>query len=238
MRRLASIAFALALPALAALAPGCGGGGPTSLLSQGGKDYGAIRFINASPNAPGLDAYLRGNEYAHDIVYAQASEYVPVKTGQPYAEFKVTGTDQTVAEAGIGIAKKGNFTLIAVNPASEMGTLFVSDDYEAPAKGNARLRLLHVAPGAGTVDVYITAPGASIAGIEPTVADLAYLGSSGYLEAPAATYQLRICPAGTKTVAIDSGPVALAAGQVLSGLALGDPQRGVPFSALVLQDRI
>ena len=111
-----------------------------------------------------------------------------------------------MAEAGIGIAKKGNFTLIAVNPASEMGTLFVSDDYEAPARGNARLRLLHVAPGAGTVDVYITAPGASIAGIEPTVADLAYLGSSGYLEAPAATYQLRICPAGTKTVAIDSGP--------------------------------
>lgn len=237
MRRIPFILTTLALVAMAFVAPGCGGG-PSSILTPDGKNFGAIRFINASPNAPGLDALINGAIFEPDLVYGEASDYIPIRTGTPYAQFVRTGTDQTLAETEIGIAKKGNFTLLAVNPASTMGTLFVSDDYTAPTTGNVRVRFIHAAPGAGAVDIYVTAPGASLANAEPAVTDLPYLGNSGYLEAPAGTYQVRICPTGTKAVAIDSGPLTTTAGQVLSGFALGDPAVGVPFSALVLQDRV
>lgn len=236
MRRMPSLFTAFALLAVAALAPACGKG-PSSIITPDGKDFGSIRFINASPNAPGLDALVNGSIFEQDLVYAEASDYITIRTGTPWAEFVRTGTDQTLAETEIGIAKKGNFTLLAVNPASSMGTLFVSDDYTAPATGEIRVRFIHAAPGAGDVDIYVTAPGTNIAGVEPAVADLPYLESSGYLDAPAGTYQVRICPTGTKTVAYDSGALQTTAGQVLTAVALGDPGVGVPFSALVLQDR-
>jgi len=236
VRRFRSFATTLPLLVAAVLVSACGGG-PNTIFDPSGKDFGAIRFVNASPNAPGLDAAINGNVFEQDLVYAEASSYIPIRTGTPYAEFRRTGTDQVLAETEIGVAKKGNFTLFAVDPASSMGTLYLSDDYEAPEQGNIRVRFVHAAPGAGDVDIYVTAPGASLAGAEPTVTDLPYLGSTGYLEVPAGTYQVRICPAGTKTVAIDSGPVATTAGQVISAVALGDPGVGVPFGAILLQDR-
>jgi len=236
VRRIPSLLLALALLASATLAPGCGKG-PSSIITPDGKDFGAIRFVNASPNAPGLDAVINGAIFEPDLVYAEASEYIAIRTGTPYAEFLRTGTDQVLAQTEIGIAKKGNFTLFAVNPASSMGTLFVSDDYTAPQQGNVRVRFIHAAPGAGDVDVYVTAPGASLAAADPAVTDLPYLGNSGYIEAPAGSYQVRVCPAGTKTVAIDSGAITTTAGQVLTGVAIGDPAVGVPFGALLLEDR-
>jgi len=147
VRRIQRLATAVALLATTFIAPACGKG-PSSIITPSGKDFGAIRFINASPNAPGLDALINGNIFEQDLVYAEASEYIPIRTGTPYAQFVRTGTDQTLAETEIGIAKKGNFTLLAVNPASSMGTLFVSDDYTAPATGQIRVRFLHAAPGA------------------------------------------------------------------------------------------
>ena len=47
-----------------------------------------------------------------------------------------------------------------------------------------------------------------------------------YLAVPAGDYQVRVTPAGTKTVVIDSGALTLARGQVRTAIAVDTPGRG------------
>ena len=87
------------------------------------------------------------------------------------------------------------------------------------------------------MDIYITAPGADISGIAPTLAGVPFRGFSDYLEVPAGNYQVRVTVAGTKTVAIDSGTLAIAAGQIRTGVALDAIGGGAPFGAIVIADK-
>jgi hypothetical protein len=59
---------------------------------------------------------------------------------------------------------------------------------------------------------------------------------AGYLEVPAGDYQVRVAPAGTKVVAIDSGTLTLESGDVRTAIAVDTPGGGAPFDLLVLAD--
>ena len=82
----------------------------------------------------------------------------------------------------------------------------------------------------------MTAPGADISMMAPTLTDVPFRGYSDYLEVPAGSYQVRITPTGTKTVALDTGALAVAAGQIRTGVALDAAGGGAPFGAIVLAD--
>jgi hypothetical protein len=47
---------------------------------------------------------------------------------------------------------------------------------------------------------------------------------------------VRVTPAGTKTVVIDSGTLTLESGQVRTAIAVDSPDGGPPFGLLVLED--
>jgi len=68
------------------------------------------------------------------------------------------------------------------------------------------------------------------------VSNLAFATASSYLTVPAGSYQVLITPTGTKDIAIDTGSISLADGQIRTGVALDAPGCGAPFSALLLKD--
>jgi DNA-binding beta-propeller fold protein YncE len=86
------------------------------------------------------------------------------------------------------------------------------------------------------VDVYVTEPGADIATATPVLTSVPFGAASDYLSVPAGDYQVRVTPAGTKIVVIDSGSLTLAAGQVRTAIAVDSPGGGAPFDLLVLAD--
>jgi len=59
---------------------------------------------------------------------------------------------------------------------------------------------------------------------------------SDYLSVPAGSYEVRVTPTTTKEVVIDSGTLALTAGQIRTGVALDNPGTTPPFTAIVLKD--
>jgi len=106
------------------------------------------------------------------------------------------------------------------------------------AGASAGVRVIHLSPDTGLVDVYAeSAPGASdLSTVMPALQDVPYLGASGYLPLPTDSYRFRVTPADTPgTVAIDAtAPIDGALDYTVAavGLSGGSPS----IQPLVLED--
>ena len=86
------------------------------------------------------------------------------------------------------------------------------------------------------MDIYVTAPGADLEAAVPILTGVAFGDVADYLEVLAGDYQVRVTPAGTKVLAIDSGALTLESGQVRTAIAVDAPGGGAPFDILLLAD--
>lgn len=195
-----------------------------------------VRAVHASPDAPAVDVLVDGTVALAGVTYGQGSGYLELLSGSHRIQVNPANTTMSVIDATLQLDAAKDYTVIAADRVAQIGPLVLEDDNTPPAAGQVRVRLVHGAPSAGLVDVYVTAPGASLTAAAPTIAGFAFKDASGYLEVPAGDYRVRITLAGTKTVAIDSGALSLAAGQVRTAIAL-DPAPGTNgFGALLLAD--
>lgn len=229
--------IARALLGLLVLSAGCGGGGGLYNIGGGGKKKGTMRIVHCSPAAPNVNVVFNKDIVWKDLPYGESTDYLGINAGEPIVKIYTLDGSEPIIEENVDISKKQNYSLFLVNPVDAIATLVTEDDDSKPERGRVRVRFVHAAPGLGAVDIYVTAPGASIAGIPPTLAGVPYLGVSAYLDAAEGTYEVRITPAGTKAVAIDTGAVELPSQSVSTGVAIGDPDAGAPLGALLLDDR-
>lgn len=225
MRRVSTFAPLLLLFGLVLFTSGCGDDGQSRL-----------RVVHASPDAPNVDVYVDGSAALTNIAYKSASDYIPLAAKTHNIEVRPTGTQTAVITAAPALVDKTDYTALAVGQVASIELLLLTDDNRAPGSGQIKLRVVHGSPSAGNVDVYITAPGADISAAQPNLTDVPFKAASAYLEVPAGTYQVRVTPTGTKTVAIDSGSLTLQSGQVRTAVALDATGGGAPFTAIVLND--
>jgi hypothetical protein len=98
-----------------------------------------------------------------------------------------------------------------------------------------KVRAVHAAPSAPPVDIYVTVPDADITAVAPTVPNVAFTGSSDFLEVPAGDYQIRLTLAGTKEpVVYDSGTVTADAGFIYTLVALDATGGASPVTLIAL----
>lgn len=196
-----------------------------------------VRVVHASPDAPNVDVLVDGAVVLSNVPFRTASSYLEVPSGARLLQVNVANTTTTAITATETLDKTQAYTVLAVDRVSAIDRLVLLDDRSAPAAGMIKVRLVHAAPSAGLVDIYVTPPDASLASSSPTLAGVDFKAASGYLEVPAGTYRVRITPAGSKTAVIDTGAKVLPAGTVLTGIAV-DPLPGTSaFDALLLSDR-
>jgi len=191
--------------------------------------------VHASPDAPNVDVLINGKKVLTNVPYPQASGYLKVSAGNRKVEVRATGTSTDAINASLDFVKNNFYTVIAADDLANIQGLLFTDDHTAPASGQVKVRFIHAAPGAPNVDIYVGAPGSGATGT-PAVTNLAFKAATAYLSVPAGDYEAYVTVAGTKNVAIDSGPVTLAAGQVRTAVAIGDPGVGKSLTAIVLSD--
>jgi uncharacterized surface protein with fasciclin (FAS1) repeats len=198
-----------------------------------------VRAIHASFDAPAVDVLVNGKPAFENLSFGTATPYATVPYGSQQLKVNVAGTSTTALQAILWFSRNMDFTVIALNPVADIDALVLNDSADGNAKpgaGKSKLRLVHAASQAGTVDVYITAPNDSIANVDPTISNFMFKANTKYLEVNSGEYRVRITAPHSKTAVIDTGAVTLPSTGVFTGVAL-DPIGSSSFRALLVQDR-
>jgi hypothetical protein len=195
-----------------------------------------VRVLHASPDASDVDVLVDDAEVLGDVPYLTASDYLEVAAGDHNLKVNAAGTPTTVIDADVSLMDGTDYTVIASGLVAAIEPIVLEDDNSEPAAGTARVRAIHGAPSAPAVDVYVTAPDVDLEAELPTLGNVEFGDVADYIEAPVGDYQVRVTPAGTKTVVIDSGTLTLESGQVRTAIAVDSPDGGPPFGLLVLED--
>lgn len=202
------------------------------------SDYRAeVRIVHASSDAPAVDILVDDATALEDVAYQGFSGYLELTPGARNFKVNAANTDLTVIDVTPELMPEKDYTVIALNELENIEPLLLEDDNTLPGEGNFKLRLIHAAQQAGTVDVYLTGADDSIDMMEPSIAGFEFKANSGYLEFPAGTYRARITLPGTKTVAIDTGAITFEPGQIRTAIARDPANEEDGFGVILLEDR-
>ncbi|WP_218943522.1 DUF4397 domain-containing protein [Exilibacterium tricleocarpae] len=198
----------------------------------------SLRVTHASPDAPTVNVFANGDALLNDVDYQTASAWLPVPADD-YAvrvEANLPGAMTTdVITADLALAAGNTYEVLAIGSvgAGTLGPLVIENSAFGVAYDNVRVQVVHAAPQAPQVDIYVTAPDADLSDAQP-VATASFGEFTGQLIVPAGDYQIRLTPAGDQTVVFDSGTVPLAAGADLLIAATENVATGTsPVSLLV-----
>jgi hypothetical protein len=217
---------------------------------------GRLRVVNAVPDPTrgGTENVKIGDQvFAVNLAYGAATGYQRVYTGPRDLHVRRTSdTTIKVLDQTFAVDADKDFTAFALgklttNGGTGIAAVLLPDDNSAPTTGNVKLRFVNASPAAGSVDIYITAPTASITTLTPDVSGLNFASATAYLVKAAGTYRVRVTTTATKTVILDitqtagtapPSPVipalpALTAGSIRTIAILDKSGSGTPITAAI-----
>jgi len=199
-----------------------------------------IRFVNAASTAPVVDVRWEGAEAFADVAYGAAGaagQYKTLEAGAPVMRVFSAATNTELTFGTFFADANDRYTTALVRNGQGYTIVGLRDTAATPAAGMTKLRGVHLSLLAdGNVDVYVTAPGADIAAVAPTVPGLQLRGATRYLELAAGAHQVRITGSGNKTVILDTGAIDLADGKIRTVFALDPGVDAFPLKLLTLAD--
>lgn len=196
----------------------------------------SVRVVHAAPNVPPIDVFLKAPDAANDAARNRiaANLAFPADTGyQPFAQgtydlsAALVNTTNSVINVDDIIFGRGTSTTVfatgVLNGTPGQGLQFKAfADDRTPVPGQAKVRVIHMAPDAPPVDVVVLNGGAIA---QRPVTNLAYLNATTTpLTLAPGSYTLALVPTGATTPLLPSAagvPVTLAAGDVRTVVALG-----------------
>ena len=212
----------------------------TTACGSNNNTNAQFRLMDASPGETSLTVTLGGTAFTSSVTYGTVSPYTFVLSGTPTLEIQgpsiITGNTTTLFNGAVTLNQSTTYTAVADNYPLNFGVTLYVDNNSLPASGNFNLRIINSAPGLGTVDVYVVAPGTDLNSVSPKVAGLAFQAASAYLPMSAGTYEVYFTLAGQKhPVYIDSGPLKFSASQVRTLVGLNGASPG-EYTDAVLSD--
>ncbi len=214
------------------------GSGPATVLHDTATPA-ALRVVHASPDTPAVDVVVNGNfaqPLVDDLAFPAFTPYVQV----PAASYNVkvaAAADNSVVpiNADLTLARGTVSSVLAVGPLASVAPLVLSDDVRRIAT-EARVRIVHAAPSAPNVDVFVTAPGAGIASATPVLSNVPFKAASDYLSLAAGNYDVAVAPTGTRTPAIGPVGISVSNGKTYTAIARDSAGGGAPFGLILMDD--
>lgn len=135
-----------------------------------------------------------------------------------------TGTTTVAISANVNLAANTDYTVLAVGDGARqpLELLALTDDNAAPSAGQLKLRVVHAAPFANTIDATRVSVRTDAGAVVGALNNVPFKGASGYLTLPTGSYNLKVAtPDGSRNL-IDAAPVTLPAGAVATLIAVGN----------------
>ena len=199
-------------------------------------DKTMVRVFHASPDAPKVNLWVNDAVVASDLDYQASTGYLTLDEGtyNVAVEGVIPGGNAVViGPVDLPLEANTDYDVIAVNSVANIEPLILSDTGSLSDNTKVRVRVAHLAAAAPEVKVFVTAPGADLAGAT-ALGSFAFKGTLGPVEVPAGDYQVRVTLA-DNTVVYDSGTVSLAAGKdLLIGAVPNVATGSSPISLAVL----
>lgn len=197
-----------------------------------------LRVLHASPDAPAVNVLIDGVVQVAGADYKDGSRELSLPSGTYSVQVDglTPGGDTTViGPVDLTLATDVQYTIVAAGDVANIAPVIVEGPGNSPAVGNVRATVVHGAPAAPAVDVYVTAPGADLSANAP-LGSFSFGGILGPVEIPGGEYQIRVTAAGDAAAAVyDSGPVVLSSGLDLVITAVQNTTTGdAPISLVVL----
>jgi nitrogen fixation protein len=176
----------------------------------------------ADLNDTAVDISINGTPVLANVLFGDSTGYVPVSTGVNQIQVFPSGSATPAISVTVILTDDMDFTAVAVGGANgwPLELLLLEDDNSAPASGNAKVRIGHLAPFAA--DLNDTLADVRLQDGTVVLNDVPYGAVAGYLELPAGDYDLKITTPDGATTLIDPLPVTFNAGDILSAFAVGD----------------
>lgn len=208
-----------------------------------------VRVIHAVADANDVDVYVN-DPMANNMPAIQDLDYTEVVVGaDEYIAFDpgtinvlVTGANNpgfiAIPASDIDLEAGVQYSVFATGSIAAGIAAYITVDDDRSIATEAKTRIIHLAPSAGLVDIYVTAPGVDINTVTPALEDIGFGDNTGYLSLEPGEYDVTVALAGTKTVAIGPASVELDAGGVYTAVAR-DPDVDVandPFGLILLDD--
>ncbi len=163
---------------------------------------------------------LNGAPALTDFAYGDSTGYIELDAGTYDVAVWPAGSSSPAITATVELMADTYYSVAAIGDGvnQPLALLALVDDNTAPAAGNFKIRLGHLAPfaaGGATADIRLADGTPVLEGVE-------FGDVSGYLELPAGTYDLIITAPGGSPTLINPDPVTFADGDIITAFATGD----------------
>ncbi len=210
-----------ALFTLLVFLPGCQSVTGTPVISQ-------VRLMDASPDAPGLDAYQGTAVLAYNLGLGTITSYVPITPGAYNINADQAGTHSQLVTATGTFAAEAQYTVLIGNYSNALQEQILQDQNTAAPLGQVNLRFIDQSVRAGPLDLYLVPSGSTVVTQKPVVTAISFNTNTGYLSVRSGTYTLVALPTGATPTAAGGTSYTGAAVAYVTGSAstivLIDPQ--------------
>jgi Domain of unknown function (DUF4397) len=192
--------------------------------------YANVQFLHASPDAPPINVIIDGQTAIPRLNYGQGTgeQSLAATTHTFEVQTFTPGTPTTVIPStSLAMAANMDYVVAAEGAVASIGPVVFPHPLAVVPAGSTRLQILHAAPSAPALSVFLTAPGADLSSSAP-FGTASFQGSLGPTSVTSGSYELRVTASGTVTpVLYDSGTITLPDGSDVVFAALENTGPGV-----------
>jgi hypothetical protein len=201
----------------------------------------SLQVLHASPDAPPVQVLIDGSTAIANLDYGHGTgeQQLPAGTHTIEVQALTPGAPTTViGPTTLTLTASTDTVVAAEGPVASIAAQTYVHTLAVVGPSMTQVQVLHAAPNAPSVSVFVTAPGADLSSSAP-LGTFAFQGFLGPVQIPSGPYEIRVTPGGATTpVLFDSGTITLAGGADLVIAALQNEGPGTAPITLGVVDAL
>jgi len=171
-----------------------------------------LRVVHAALPVQSMDVLVDGRTVIRNLTYGATSAFVVVPSGVQSVLIRPTSGGTVGTPRTVTFANGGQVTMVAVDSASVINPVVLTDTGSTPVPGASKLRVVHFATNAPPISVLRTQPDfpTPISVMFP----FAYRAASPYLQSTPGDWEVIVTRENQPDTLYRTGPIAIGSGEL------------------------